>query len=203
MLRYSCQVGRPKIHDEALRLKLIDRAAAIVFDRGSDALSLRRLAAGAGTSTTAVYSLFGNKAGLLGALFREASRRFAARLATVEPTADPAADVVRLGIAYRDYALTDPHLYSIMFAQRADELDLAREFGEEAAATIVPLLDAVRRGQERGQLVDAPAERIALACWAVAHGLVSLELAGTVPPNLDIAAGYEDALRAMVAGWRP
>jgi hypothetical protein len=31
---------------------------------------------------------------------------------------------------------------------------------------------------------------------------VSLELVGTVPPGLDVAAGYEGALRAMVAGWR-
>ena len=59
----------------------------------------------------------------------------------------------------------------------------------------------MRRGQDAGRLVDVPAERIALACWGVAHGLVSLELAGTVPPGLDVAAGYEAALRAMINGW--
>jgi AcrR family transcriptional regulator len=187
------------VHDEALRSRLLDVAAVTVFERGADALSLRRLASAANTSTTAVYSLFGNKAGLVDALFREAARRFAARLATVEPTADPAEDVVRLGIAYRDYALTDPHLYAIMFTQRTEKPD---EHDKEAAATLGPLVDAVRRGQEAGQLVDVPAERIALACWGIAHGLVSLELTGNVPPALDIAAGYEDALRAMVTGWR-
>lgn len=194
-------MARPKVHDEALRRKLLDRAAALVVHRGVSALTLRRLAADAGTSTKAVYSLFGNKAGLADALFREATRRFAARLATVEPTEDPAADMVRLGLAYRDHALTDPHLYSIMFAQRPEELELPDGRGEEAAATIAPLLDAVRRGQEAGRFTPGPPERIALSCWGIAHGLVSLELAGTVPPMLDIAAGYEDALRAMVAGW--
>jgi AcrR family transcriptional regulator len=189
------------VHDETLRLTLLDRAAAIVFDSGVDALSLRRLAAAANTSTTAVYSLFGNKAGLVEALFGEAARRFAARLATVEPTDDPAADMVRLGIAYRDYALTDPHLYSIMFVRPRDK-GHEKDHDREAAATIAPLVDAVRRAQEAGQLVAGPPERIALACWGVAHGLVSLELAGNVPPPLDIPAGYADALRAMVAGWR-
>lgn len=193
---------RPKIHDEALRRTLLDRAAAIVVDRGVAALTLRRLAGDAGTSTTAVYSLFGNKAGLVDALFREATLRFAARLARVEPTGDPADDVVRLGLAYRDYALTEPHLYAIMFAQRPDDLDLAGERGDEAAATFAPLLDLVQRGQRAGVLAAGPPERIALACWGVAHGLVSLELAGTVPPVLDISAGYEDALRAMIAGWQ-
>lgn len=183
------------MHDEALRVRLLDRAAALVFDHGVDALSLRRLATDAGTSTTAVYSLFGSKAGLLDSLYVEAARRFAARLACATATDDAAEDVVRLGIAYREYALAEPHLYSIMFGVK-------REPSEEGAATIEPLVDAVRRGQAAGQFRAAPTEHVALACWGVAHGLVSIELTGVVPPALDVGAGYEDALRAMVAGWR-
>ena len=195
-------MGRPKVHDEALRSRLLDQAATIVFERGIRALNLRRLASGAGTSTTAVYSLFGNKAGLIDGLFREATRRFAAGLATVRPSAEPVEDMVRLGLAYRAYALAEPHLYSLLFVQHAEQLDLPDERGDEAAATIAPLVDAVRRAQEIGLLMSGPPERIALACWATAHGLVSLELAGTVPPGLDVAESYEDTLRAMVAGWR-
>ena len=56
-------------------------------------------------------------------------------------------------------------------------------------------------GRRPGGCVQVPAERIALACWGIAHGLVSLELAGIVPPGLDVADGYEDALRAMINGW--
>ena len=193
-------MGRPKIHDDALRGRLIDRAAALVFDDGVGALNLRRLAADAGTSTTAVYSLFGNKAGLLESLYLEAARRFGLRLAEVDVTDDPVDDVVRLGIAYRDHALREPHLYAIMFDRSAAEFD--DEARIEAASTIGPLVDAVRRGQEGGALRKVAPELVALSCWGVAHGLVSLELAGSVPPGLDVAAGYEDALRAMVDGWR-
>jgi AcrR family transcriptional regulator len=191
-------VGRPKVHDEALRGRLLERAAALVFDGGVDALNLRRLAADAGTSTTAVYSLFGNKAGLFDSLYLEAAKRFGERLALVAVTGEPLEDIVRLGLAYRDYAVGEPHLYAVMFARYDGE----SEVHEQGARTIEPLLDAVVRGQEAGLLKDVPAERIALACWGVAHGLVSLELVGTVPPGLDVAAGYEGALRAMVDGWR-
>lgn len=196
-------MGRPKIHDDALRGRLIDRAAALVFDDGVGALNLRRLAADAGTSTTAVYSLFGNKAGLLESLYLEAARRFGLRLAEVDVTDDAddaVGDIVRLGIAYRDYALREPHLYAIMFDRRAAEFDDDARI--EAASTIAPLVNAVRRGQEAGALRKVAPELVALSCWGVAHGLVSLELAGSVPPGLDVAAGYEDALRAMVDGWR-
>jgi AcrR family transcriptional regulator len=191
-------VGRPKLHDDALRVRLLDRAAALVFDGGVEALSLRRLAADAGTSTTAVYSLFGNKAGLFASLYGEAARRFGERLARVGVTDDPVGDIVRLGVAYRDYARNEPYLYGILFGRFDGRDDAA---GEDAARTIEPLVDAVRRGQSAGRLRSAPAERIALACWGIAHGLVSLELAGTVPDGLDVADGYEDALWSMINGW--
>jgi AcrR family transcriptional regulator len=191
-------VGRPKLHDDVLRGRLLDRAAALVFDGGVDSLSLRRLAADVGTSTTAVYSLFGNKAGLLESLYLEAARRFGVRLAQVGVTDDPLSDIVRLGVAYRDYAVHEPHLYGVLFAARHEP---GPEAGAEAARTIGPLVDAVRRGQELGLLSDESAETIALSCWGIAHGLVSLELAGGVPAGLEVAASYESALRAMVNGW--
>jgi AcrR family transcriptional regulator len=191
-------MGRPKVHDDALRARLLDAAAALVFDGGVDALNLRRLAAGAGTSTTAVYSLFGNKAGLLESLYREAARRFGDRLAQVENSDDPVRDIVRLGLAYQDYARNEPHLYEVLFGRIAQPDTAA---SAEAARTLEPLVDAVRRGQAARRLLDVPAERIALSCWGIAHGLVSLELTGSVPAGLDVDDGYEDSLWAVVNGW--
>jgi AcrR family transcriptional regulator len=194
-------MARLKTHDEALRLKLINRAAATVFDRGAGALSLRRLAADVKTSTTAVYSLFGNKAGLLDSLYQEAVRLFVACLAAVDSSDDPSADVVRLGVAYREYALANPHLYGIMFADRVD-YEPTPERRSEAGSTIQVLVDAVLRGQAAGQFKVGTAEVIALSCWGAAHGLVSLELSGNAPAGLDIGAAYEETLHAVVSGWR-
>ena len=59
---------RSKIHDEALRVRLLDAAGALLAAEGPDALSVRRIATEVDTSTTAVYSLFGGKPGLLRAL---------------------------------------------------------------------------------------------------------------------------------------
>ncbi|MFG2791805.1 TetR/AcrR family transcriptional regulator [Streptomyces sp. NPDC048419] len=196
-------MARLKTHDEALRLRLINRAAATVFDRGAAALSLRQLAAEAKTSTTAVYSLFGNKGALLASLYEEAARLFVVRLGTVHPTDDPAYDVIRLGIAYRDYALANPHLYAILFSDSLAQFEPAEEGQREMLEMYQPLVDAVRRGQRDGQFtVELAPEVVALACWATAHGLVSLELSGNEPPGLAIADSYERMLRAVVTGWR-
>ncbi len=192
-------MARPKVHDEALRAKLLVRAATLLSVQGPDALSLRKLAGDAGTSTTAIYSLFGGKAGLLDELYRAAVYRFGAAMNAIVPSDDPAADVVRIGVAYRSYALADPHLYEIMFNRHWSDLTM---LGEDVNQTFQPLLDTVRRGQELGRFRPVPPERIALACWAIVHGLVVLELNSKIPSGVEVADSYMDALEAMVEGWR-
>ena len=61
-------MGRPRIHDEETAEALLDAAERIVAADGPDALSMRRVADQAGTTTRAVYSLFDSKEGLLVAL---------------------------------------------------------------------------------------------------------------------------------------
>jgi AcrR family transcriptional regulator len=79
---------RPKTHDDALRLKLLDRAGELLSAAGPKALSLRKLAADAETPTTAVYSLFGGKTELVNGLRVEGFQRFRTKMAAVTRTGD-------------------------------------------------------------------------------------------------------------------
>jgi AcrR family transcriptional regulator len=194
-------MARPKIHDEALRLRLLDRAGELLSAEGPKALSLRKLAADVGTSTTAVYSLFGSKPDLVNELYLEGFRRFAGRMRAVERTADTIEDLVRLGTVYRTSALADPHLYSIMFTKAVPGFEPNEEAGRLAVSTLEPLLETVREGLGAGVLAEHPAELIAVSCWGFVHGLVSLELNGNLPREFSAAAAYETALRANARGW--
>ncbi|WP_432988163.1 TetR/AcrR family transcriptional regulator [Dactylosporangium sp. CA-233914] len=156
-----------------LTARLVDAAAAILVCDGPGGLSLRKVAAAAGVSTMPVYTLFGDKQGLLDAMHREGFRRLGLALAAVPRTDEPLADLAALGLAYREAALASPHLYGLMFTGG---------FGhtEAAEATYRPLVDAVARCQADGVFDGTDPEPIALHLWALAHGLVSLELAGKV-----------------------
>jgi AcrR family transcriptional regulator len=193
---------RPKVHDEALRARLLEQAGQTLSTQGLAALSLRKLAADAGTSTTAVYSLFGGKPALLKALVDESFRRLGAHLARVTPTADPVADVVALGLAYRDSALGDPHLYEVMFGGMPAGL-LDDGSGAAAAATFEPLRRAVERvGASGGLRPGADPATVTLALWATLHGLVSMELREIGPPSPgDPKVVFEVVLRAAVDTW--
>ena len=192
---------RPRTHDEALRLKLLDRAGELISADGPRALSLRKLAADVGTSTTAVYSLFGSKPDLVNALYVEGFRRFGERLGAVERTGAAVAARVRLGVAYRASALADPHLYAIMFTRSVPGFEPNDEADRFARATLRPLEEIAAHGVASGQFADVEPSVITIGAWGVVHGLVSLELSGNLPEEFNVSGAYEQALRANASGW--
>jgi AcrR family transcriptional regulator len=137
-------VARPKVHDEALRVRLLDEAGRLLSDEGPAALSMRRLANDVGTSTTAVYSLYGSKSALVRAVYLEGFSRFGSRLDAVVRSDDPVVDLLNLGLAYRDSALTDPHLYAVMFGPVIPEFEPEAEDLAATEATMDPLVSAVQ-----------------------------------------------------------
>ncbi|GAB2854194.1 TetR/AcrR family transcriptional regulator [Lentzea nigeriaca] len=189
---------RPKTHDDALRRRLLERAGELLSTEGPAAVSLRKIATDVNTSTTAVYSLFGGKPALLEALYDEAFNRFGAHLTAVPVTDDPAEDLVQIGLAYRRSALADPQFYSVLYSKVVEP---TKAMSRAAGRTFAPVIDAVRRAIEQRVFLDSDPEQIAMSMWGIAHGLVSLELNGNLPPGVDAAATYEVALRAHGRGW--
>ena len=78
---------------------------------------MRAVAERAGTSTRAVYSLFGSKEGLLvDALAQDAYTFLADGMDHMAETDDPAADLIEMGVSvYRRLVLEHPALYRIAF----------------------------------------------------------------------------------------
>ena len=110
----------------------------------------------------------------------EGFARLYARVAEVEQTDDPLADLVASAAAYRAHALADPHLFSVMFGSASlGEYRLHRARSSRSAwprsaswsAIVARVMDAgaIRRGD--------PAA-VAGQFWAALHGYVMIELSG-------------------------
>lgn len=155
---------------------------------------MRKLAAAVGVSTMPVYTLFGDKQGLLRAMYREGFRRLGEQLRAVPRTDDPLADLRQLGAAYRRAALDSRHLYSLMFGRPVPEFSPDGEDRAIAEAAYRPLSEAVARCQRAGLLAGDDPERITLHLWAVAHGMVSLELNQQLPDIGTAEQLYGEAL---------
>lgn len=187
-------MARPRVHDAALRTRLLEVASETVATGGEAALTVRSVAAAAGTSASAVYALFGSRDELVAAVSAEGFRRFAAHLAAVPRTDDPRADLLALGLAYRTSALDDPHFYRVMF-ERA-----VRPSADASPTTEQPTFRVLRDAVAR-LLAGAPEERVeaaAVGLWGLVHGLVSLELGGLLPgDDEERAARYAAAAAAV------
>jgi AcrR family transcriptional regulator len=196
-----------KVHDAALRGVLLEQTSRLVAEQGSGAVNVRAVATAAGTSTSAVYALFGSREKLLAAVAAEAVARFAAHLAAAPVTGDPAADLLTLGRAYRRSALDDPNFYRVMFDPGPARLPAVT--GDDT--TFGVLVRVVQRCIDAGLLRTKgsdiegsdtegnDAERMAGTLWALVHGELQLELAGLGAPTEQTRAAAFDA--AMQDIW--
>src|ERR671936_1283772 len=94
-------MGRPREHDEATRERLLQAAERLSAAKGIEAVTVRAVADAAGTSTRAVYALFGSKEGLEQALHQAMFTRLRDLLEAVERTDDPRRDLLELALGYR------------------------------------------------------------------------------------------------------
>jgi AcrR family transcriptional regulator len=166
--------------DPVVRVRLLEGAARLLAEEGPSALTLRRVAAEADTSTMGVYTHFGSMPDLADAVVAEGFARLAALLAEVPRTDDAITDLAELGRAYLANARHNPHLYAVMFGtaplgrygpQTTDERERGRYPFDEIVA-------AAARAVEQGRLRPAEPAAIASQLWTAVHGYVLLDVGG-------------------------
>src|SRR5215813_9934064 len=149
-------MGRPKEHDEHTRAALRAAAERLVAEGGLEAFSVRAVAHQAGTSTRAVYSLFGSKDGLLvDALAQDAFAFLADGISDLDESDDPVADLVAVGVVvFRGLAIEHPALYRIAFQRTLGNLQPGPELTAARERAWSQLIGRVGRLAENGMLGD-------------------------------------------------
>lgn len=94
--------------------RALEAAARFSADEGWNAVTVRRVAEEAGTTTWAVYSLFGSKQGLEEELHQAMFERLLELMRATPTTADPRADLLELRHAYRTWATGHPDRYAAL-----------------------------------------------------------------------------------------
>jgi AcrR family transcriptional regulator len=189
-------MGRPRTNDDAVKERLVQAATEMLASRPRESISVRALAAAAGTATAAVYTLFGSKDALIGEVRNRAVSGLFGDLSGVAATADPLADIHALAVTYRRWALGHRHLYAVLFggAQTFDPSGTVATHDP-----VRPLLDAIVRGLATQVLTGDPTA-IALSVWVTVHGLVALELAGALD-HATASRVFTSTLQAALRGW--
>jgi hypothetical protein len=125
------------------------------------------------------------------------------RCAAVEAlpvTDDPLHDLEQIGVTYRRWALDNATTYGIMFNRSVPDFAPSAEAMEVSIGTFAIVVDAVRRAQAKGHFAEAQPEDIAQVVWAMAHGSVSLEIAGMTGPYPERMPAYRSPARPSWPG---
>lgn len=186
---------------ETMRTGLLDIASDMLEKHGPNALSMRRIAEQAGCSTTVLYTLFGGKEGLAEGLYLEGFRRLREALEKVKEK-NALEQLKRLNRTYRQVALQNPTYYAVMFGNPIPEYRPSSSSQLVAWESIKPLMNAIEQCVNEKKFKKGNVEMMAMELWAIAHGLVSVELAGYFPGQKTLADEmHEKAMNDMIRAW--
>jgi AcrR family transcriptional regulator len=166
------------------RDEILEVAVTVLEEAGPDALTMRELADRMGIRAPSLYKHVRDKDDIVAGVQERALLDMGRHLSAVAGQG-----LVALAEAYRSWARAHPRLYEV-----ATRRPLARERiapGVEDAAA-APLVTAV--GGD---------EHLARALWALAHGLVDLELSDRFPPEADLDTTWRTALSRFQRATAP
>ncbi|MEU6662991.1 TetR/AcrR family transcriptional regulator [Streptomyces sp. NPDC046821] len=185
-------------HHGDLRTACLRAAHDLLEQDGSAALSLRAVARRAGVSATAPYRHFADRDALLSAVAAQGYRELATRLTAAHPAPRTPEDLAAVAAAYVRFAIEQPALFRVMFAEPCDPADAERA---AATAAMRDYVDAI----VADTFPAADGEAMSTAVWALVHGLAFLHLDGKLGPTDPAAtdAHVRAAVRALLNTTRP
>jgi AcrR family transcriptional regulator len=193
-------MGRPREHGEDTRAELLEAAGRLLAEEGPGALTVRRLADEVGTTTRAIYSLFGGKDGIVSAMYRQAADNIVELHLAVPRRDDPVEEFLPIALAYRENARTHPNLYRLLFERAVPGFVPSKEDYAYCLQALLRLHDAVQRSIEAGRFRDREAWPTTRELWALVHGLASLELQGYMGTEEEADGAWQEMVGVVIGG---
>jgi AcrR family transcriptional regulator len=163
-------------HHGNLRAALIEKGLELIAEKGPLALTLREIGGRLGVSRTAAYRHFADKSELLNAICEAGFIEFGNALKQACEQAGPkfAARLAAMGTAYLRFAREHSSHFQVMFGPGAQAVDPGADTAGNRAFGV--LLNAVKEGQERGEVRPGDPMLTASVAWAMIHGVSVLHL---------------------------
>ena len=183
----SAPATKAAYHHGDLRRGLLDAALELVATRGVRGFTLREAARLANVSHNAPYRHFPSRTHLLVALAVEGQGHLLEALrASGSRTDDHRERIVRMGIAYMEFAMTRAAHFRVMFSsdvasERTPELTAAQN------ATFEYFEGELRASERAGVIRKNSVQKHALVGWSALHGAAMLVLDGVLD-NTAVAA---------------
>lgn len=172
-------------HHGALAEAMVEQALVSVRAQGADQVSLRSIAQALDVSPSAAYNHFADKDDLLravGACGLAALDERMSRVLAAHPVDTAEAAMARfagLGRAYLAFAIDETHLFRLTYGP----ICAGMHDRESATGPYLKLITALDDLERWGLLKPGIRADLDLTVWAVTHGMATLLVEGSVPPE--------------------
>ena len=182
------------------RRYVLAAAVLMIEETGFSGLSLRKLALKVDSTTQLIYTLFGGKLGLYEEMYRDGYRIITEMFQAAPKSRNTLMYLSTLCWKYREFALNQPVLFSLMFSRPVPEF-LPPDVGLlRQQEPLLIMLEAIRQAQREGMFPGITAEHAVEQLLITVHGAVKLELGGFYGDQLEASESFGRALRIVANG---
>src|SRR5262245_36914996 len=169
------RAGPRKTERSDLAGDLLRAAAALITERGPNGFSLREVARRARVSEAAPYWHFSSREALLAAVAEQGFIGLAAAMRTVRARVrDRRRELQALGVAYVRFALAHPSHRRTMFGAEVGDKAAHPALHAASEEAFGLLVAAIAEAQRAGRVRAGDPRALAVAAWALVHGLSAL-----------------------------
>ena len=180
---------------------ILDAAREIISEGGIDSLSMRAIADRIDYSAAGLYEYFGSKDEIITAVCLQGDERLRQSMGRVDTSLPPMHYLIEIGLAYIDFATTNPDHFMLMFASGLEAPAEIQDRPEASSFDI--LVSAITRGVEAGVFlprVGFGLMDMAFMAWSVVHGISVLRVTQFSQIPYDFRVADREVLKTAVYG---
>ena len=187
----------------SLRDRILETSRSILFSKGYNAISMRKIAGLIGVSATSIYLYFDNKNHLVHTLIEESVEELSEAIEQgAARDEEPLAQFSAIIQSYVDFAINNPQKYKVIYMVSPEAMGRYPKEKFRKARRGYALLESVIRAAIEEELMRVEDPKIAAySIWAQLHGIISVVQDQRLDSRIDKAQFIEDSIELIVQGF--
>jgi AcrR family transcriptional regulator len=186
-----------------LREKILEASRSVLFTKGYDALSMRKIATATGVSATSIYLYFKNKDHLVHTIIEESVEELSAAIefgaSRVKGTINKFEAIIR---SYVDFALSQPEKYQVIYLVKPEAMGrYPKEKFRKTRRGYALLESVIQQGIDEGIMELERPMTAAYSIWAQLHGIIDVVLNQRLDSRIKKENFIEESIDQIIQGF--
>lgn len=189
--------------ESSLRDRILEISRNLLFTKGYEALSMRKIAKEAGVSATSIYLYFENKNYLVHTLIEESVEELSSAIEhEADQESEPLAKFTAIIQGYVEFALSNPEKYQVIYMVKPEAMGrYPKEKFRKARRGYALLESVIKTARDEGMMEVEDPLIAAYSIWAQLHGIISVVQDQRLDSRINQGHFIEESIELIVQGF--